>query len=94
MVPRVLLTCIVPVIPLAVLFDEIVSCLRTHTPSELRALAEQSAADGYTSTAGEAGPGPVPMTYLIGEVAGEQRSPYRVNTHERNFAERRGLRRA
>jgi hypothetical protein len=39
---------IVPVIPLATLFDGIVSCLRTYTPAELMALTEESMAIGGT----------------------------------------------
>ena len=61
---RLLLTYLVPLIPLVVLWDGIVSCLRTYTPAELRALAP--ALDDYQWTAGEVGKGPVPVTYLIG----------------------------
>jgi hypothetical protein len=63
---RLFLTYVVPVIPLATLFDGVVSCLRTYTPAELRALAQESAPDGYTWTAGEVGTGTIPVTYLIG----------------------------
>ena len=63
---RLLLTYVVPAIPPAVLFDGVVSCLRTYTPAELRALAEESAPAGYAWAAGEAGTGPIPMTYLVG----------------------------
>ena len=71
---RLLLTYVLPVIPLAALVDGVVSCLRTYTPEELRMLAvsaEQAAVTGdagwaYTWTAGESGSGPIPMTYLIG----------------------------
>jgi hypothetical protein len=62
---RLLLTYVVPVIPLAVLFDGVVSCLRTYTPAELRVLARESAPDGYTWEAGEIGNGPLPVTYLL-----------------------------
>jgi hypothetical protein len=62
---RLLLTYVVPVVPLAVMFDGIVSCLRTYTPAELRALAQESAPDGYTWEAGEVGGGPIPVTYLL-----------------------------
>jgi hypothetical protein len=64
---RLLLTYVVPMIPLAVMFDGVVSCLRTYTPSELRVMAEEGTPDGYTWTAGEVGKGPIPVTYLIGE---------------------------
>jgi hypothetical protein len=63
---RLLWTYLVPVIPLAALFDGLVSCLRTYTPDELRSLAEGIGGDGYRWEAGETGTGPIPMTYLIG----------------------------
>ena len=49
-----------------VLFDGMVSCLRTYTPDELRALAAESTPDGYAWEAGEVGDGPIPVTYLVG----------------------------
>lgn len=64
---RLLLTYLLPLIPLVALWDGIVSALRTYTPDELRALA--ASADGietYDWVAGEAGRGPIPMTYLLG----------------------------
>ena len=62
---RLFWTYLVPAIPLAVLFDGIVSCLRTYTPSELLELTK--GIDGATWDAGEDRTrGPVPMTYLIG----------------------------
>lgn len=65
---RLLLTYVLPVIPFVALVDGVVSCLRTYTPEELRALAASEAAEGsdFVWTAGEAGAGPIPMTYLIG----------------------------
>jgi hypothetical protein len=66
---RLLLTYVLPVIPLIALFDGVVSALRTYTPDELRALADSADAGGvYTWTAGEAGGGPIPMTYLVGQL--------------------------
>lgn len=63
--PRLFWTYVVPMIPLAFLFDGIVSCLRTYRPAELRTLS--SGIDGYTWDAGEVRVrGPVPVTYLIG----------------------------
>ena len=62
---RLFWTYLVPVIPLAVLFDGVVSCLRTYTPDELRDLS--AGIDGYRWDAGEArSKGPIPVTYLIG----------------------------
>ncbi len=64
---RLALTYLLPAIPLVALIDGVVSCLRTYTPDELRALtASVAGGDAYAWTAGEAGPGPIPMTYLIG----------------------------
>ncbi len=63
---RLFWTYLVPAIPLAVLFDGIVSCLRTYTTSELRALTEGLGGDDYEWRIGEAGSGPVPMTYVVG----------------------------
>ncbi|AHG93014.1 hypothetical protein J421_5479 (plasmid) [Gemmatirosa kalamazoonensis] len=63
---RLFWTYVVPAIPLLVLFDGIVSCLRTYTPDELRSLAAETGADGYHWEAGEVGDGPIPVTYLLG----------------------------
>ncbi len=66
---RMLWTYLVPVVPLIVLFDGIVSCLRTYNPSELRALMSELAAETeYQWEIGEqkAEGAPLPVTYLIG----------------------------
>lgn len=63
---RLFWTYLVPAIPLAVLIDGIVSCLRTYTTSELRELTADLGGDDFDWRVGEAGTGPVPMTYLIG----------------------------
>ena len=49
-------------------FDGVVSCLRTYTPAELRAMVETFGDCGYAWEIGEdrSGPYPVPITYLIG----------------------------
>ncbi len=59
-------TYLIPILPLAALFDGIVSCLRTYTPDELRELVV--GLDGYTWEIGsEPVPrSPIPITYLIG----------------------------
>ena len=65
---RLLLTYVLPVIPTVAFVDGVVSCLRTYTPDELRELAESvDGASGYVWTAGHAGGGPIPMTYLLGQ---------------------------
>jgi hypothetical protein len=67
---RLFWTYIVPVIPVAVLFDGIVSCLRTYTPDEMLAMAREVGGVGYDWEAGveypKGGPIPIPITYLIG----------------------------
>ncbi len=66
---RLVFTYLLPLIPLTVLVDGIVSCLRTYTPDELRALAA-SVSSEYAWTAGTAGSGPVPVTFLLGRPPG------------------------
>jgi hypothetical protein len=63
---RLLWTYLVPIIPLAMLFDGVVSCLRTYRPEELRAMVEQLTAGGYRWEMGELSTGRAPITYLIG----------------------------
>ena len=65
---RLLWTYLIPVLPLLVLFDGVVSSLRTYSPSELTDLTEELGDVGYVWEIGEetSGPGPVPVTYLIG----------------------------
>ena len=66
---RLLWTYVVPIVPLIVLFDGIVSCLRTYTPAELQTLtAEVSSETPYQWEIGEqrAEGKPLPVTYLLG----------------------------
>jgi hypothetical protein len=63
---RLFWTYVLPAIPLVVLFDGVVSCLRTYTTDELRALAAGVGGDQYAWEAGEVGDGPIPVTYLVG----------------------------
>lgn len=65
---RVLLTYLIPIVPLVVFFDGIVSCLRTYTPDELRELADDLDAPGYQWEIGEESIplSPVSLTYVIG----------------------------
>lgn len=78
---RLFWTYVIPLVPLVVLFDGIVSSLRTYTPVELRGLTTGLTAGGYEWDIGEAraAHAPVPVTYLIGyrpkevgEVKGER----------------------
>jgi len=62
---RLVFTYLVPVLPLLITWDGIVSCLRTYRPDELRALT--AGLDDYRWEAGELrGRGSI-VTYLIGE---------------------------
>jgi len=65
---RLLWTYLVPVVPLVLWFDGVVSCLRTYCPEELRALAGALKASGYRWETGEhrSGFAGAPITYLIG----------------------------
>ena len=61
-------TYVLPVIPLVMLFDGLVSCLRTYSPSELAKIIEPLHGKGYIWKIGKAwnGRSPVPITFLIG----------------------------
>lgn len=63
---RLLWTYLIPVIPLVLLFDGVVSCLRTYRPQELRELVSTVAASEYAWEIGEHLNGTMPITYLIG----------------------------
>jgi len=65
---RLFWTYIVPVIPAAIMFDGIVSCLRIYTPAEMIAMAREAGGQAYDWEAGvEYPPGsPIPIPYLIG----------------------------
>jgi hypothetical protein len=65
---RLLYTYVLPIIPLVLLFDGLVSCLRTYQPRELRELTESLAAPEYRwETGKQSGTfGGLPITYLIG----------------------------
>ncbi len=61
---RLLLTYLIPAIPLVVLWDGIISCFRTRTPLELLALTRNF--PGYEWKAGYARGSWLPPVYLIG----------------------------
>lgn len=63
---RLLWTYLVPIIPFVLLFDGVVSCLRTYRPQELRELVEKLTANEYQWKIGEDSTGYTPVTYLIG----------------------------
>lgn len=66
---RLIFTYLIPVIPLIIVFDGLVSCLRTYSPEELQALIERIDDPEYTWEFGiePIGPLPVGVTYLIGQ---------------------------
>ena len=65
---RLLCTYVFPIIPLVLLFDGVVSCLRTYRPQELREIVKKLSGNEYQWEAGEysRSSGQVPITYLIG----------------------------
>jgi len=63
---RLLWTYLVPIIPFVLLFDGVVSCLRTYRPQELREIVSQLTASEYRWEIGEFSSGRAPITYLIG----------------------------
>jgi hypothetical protein len=63
---RLLWTYLIPVIPLVLLFDGVVSCLRTYRPQELREMVEKLTGCQYQWEIGELAGKRAPVTYLIG----------------------------
>lgn len=65
---RLLFTYLIPIVPVMVLFDGIVSCLRTYSEEELQELTQSIEGTGYTWEIGRI---PIPrsplhVTYLVG----------------------------
>jgi hypothetical protein len=65
---RLLWTYLLPIIPFALLFDGVVSCLRTYRPQELREIIASLGPADYEWKVGERSTtvGHAPVTYLIG----------------------------
>ncbi|MGA9977237.1 MAG: hypothetical protein WBQ08_01175 [Candidatus Sulfotelmatobacter sp.] len=63
---RLLWTYLIPIIPLVLLFDGVVSCLRSYRPQELREMVEKLTSCQYQWEIGELATGKMPVTYLIG----------------------------
>jgi hypothetical protein len=64
---RLFFTYVVPVMPLLIFWDGLVSTLRAYRPEELRALVAPLQREGYTWEVGEARlPGKPPVTYVLG----------------------------
>ena len=65
--PRLLLTYGVPLLPLAIFWDGLVSALRAHRPEELRSMTRSLTREGYTWEVGVIQkPGKPPVTYVLG----------------------------
>ncbi|MFZ0618621.1 MAG: hypothetical protein WA875_13155 [Candidatus Acidiferrales bacterium] len=65
---RLLWTYLLPVIPMVLIFDGVVSCLRTYQPAELREIIAGLSATDYQWELGEhpRATGKMPITYLAG----------------------------
>jgi len=63
---RLFWTYLVPIIPLTLLIDGVVSCLRTYRPRELREIVDGMSPNQYQWESGEVSTGKVPITYLVG----------------------------
>ena len=64
---RLLLTYLIPIVPLFVGWDGVVSVLRTYSPDELRAMIDQlDGADTFEWKVGETKSGMFTLTYLLG----------------------------
>ena len=74
---RLVWTYLVPVVPLAVMFDGFVSCLRTYSVAELRDLTRGLEHDGFHWEIGIERPGslPIGITYAIGYPSTGQTEP-------------------
>jgi hypothetical protein len=63
---RLFWTYLIPIVPIVLLFDGVVSCLRTYRPQELREIVAKLSATNYQWEIGERRTGKTPITYLIG----------------------------
>ena len=63
---RLLWTYLIPIVPIALLFDGVVSCLRSYRPQELREMVGGLKGGDYRWEIGEAWGGGIPITYLVG----------------------------
>jgi hypothetical protein len=63
---RLLWTYLIPIIPLVLIFDGVVSCLRTYRPQELREMVDKLACNEYRWEIGELAGKRAPVTYLMG----------------------------
>lgn len=63
---RLVWTYLLPVIPVVLWIDGLLSCLRSYSVDDLRELTEGLSATDYEWRVGEENGNPVPITYLIG----------------------------
>ena len=65
---RLFCTYVIPIIPVVLLFDGVVSCLRTYRPGELREITKKLSTSDYTWRSGEyyGTRKRMPITFLIG----------------------------
>lgn len=69
---RLIFTYVIPVVPFAVAFDGVVSCLRTYTPEELLRVARVAGPEYDWEAGTEKGDlRRPPVTYLIGTPRGK-----------------------
>ncbi len=71
---RLLFTYIFPVVPLVLLIDGLISCLRTYSPAELNHLVLDLSSPSYNWQIGEEHGGLLPITYLIGHPVLDQQA--------------------
>lgn len=71
---RIFWSCVLPVVPLVLWTDGVLSCLRSYSLDDLRELTRGLEADDYVWQIGDQTGGPVPVRYLIGGGPGERRS--------------------
>jgi hypothetical protein len=71
---RLFFTYVIPALPLFILFDGLVSCLRSYSPEEMLQLAGRTDAPGFAWESGTlATRTPLPVTYLVGYPADDPR---------------------
>jgi hypothetical protein len=63
---RLFWTFVIPIVPFVLLFDGVVSCLRTYRPEELREMVAELRGGEYRWEIGEATGGGSAITYLVG----------------------------
>lgn len=71
---RLVLTYLIPVAPLVIWWDTLVSILRCYTPQEMRKMGHEVAGDGYHWFADTYRCGPASVTFLIGYPRGHHGS--------------------